>query len=84
MFSFQSYGIDYADSYPLTQPRFTKISILNIYMHRFKNFHQAPQVKFFYDCVRIKKPNFEINIIQNSCLDYLCFFPATFLLCATI
>jgi len=53
MFSFQPYGINYADLYALAQPRITKFRLVNDYFHRLKNFHQAPRMKFLYHCVRI-------------------------------
>ncbi|CAF1276333.1 unnamed protein product [Rotaria magnacalcarata] len=47
----QPYGINYSDAYTLEYPRYTKISSLNRYMHRVKNFHQALRMKYFYHCL---------------------------------
>ncbi|CAF1087204.1 unnamed protein product [Adineta ricciae] len=47
-----SNGITYCDSYPLQYPRISDSnSGLNRYLHRWKNFHLSPMVKFCYDFV---------------------------------
>ena len=72
-FSLKSCGINYSDPFPLEYPKYiNSYPVINQYLHRLRNFHSAPSMKYLYRFVSVSAIQRRILFIRHLLTHFSC------------